>query len=864
MFLPFLKLVKGLPSRLSDFFVACILGTSAAFAFSFLAPGLKKASVAVRPYLDLPLRSTLILQIFAVLSMAILLAMVSKLPSRFARSLRAGLVPFETSIWTVSVILFWTFYEFSQPILGLSCIGFGAVLIGSARIYSQDTLKKTKTATPSLIEPDLPLPEGGEDLLDRRGLIDALLSYVLREQTAIVALTGRYGEGKTSLINLMIGELKKIDIDERPIIVRFSPWLAADSTALVLSLLESVVAEIETRFVVPGLGRDATRYARTLLGAIPRVDKLKEFFVERSQEQRINALTDHVTKTCQRVLVILDDLDRMQPEELETVFKILRGSDRLSTLTFLCSFDPSELSKILRVTRPEQATDVFLEKFFPIEVRVPETDAFELKTLSSRRFTAMVRRYAPDSTDAVEREIEEMWNEGAGQYLRNLRRLKLFLNNITHSLEQIAPEVNIFDFMRLELIRHIAPDVYEHIYRDRYIFLERGLAFETAYKPPYLDEKAAKEEREKYYQDLRQSVPEDRRYVFGIVASLFPQSASYFVGGRSRETPSSRDAEKGKRIFHPRCFRQYFSFKVPSEFFSQKEFLAFASKVSGQNEHQVAEIFTKTFLSLMDQSFRRFHFMHVLESHWNEFGTTEASGLCRGMARSSFPWVFDAFELGTAVDVTGQTLRQMNNSGDRQKLLNAVIRESTSPIYPLLLLRRLEEQSTDPLGVVPGTRFRAVGFDAENASKTAITADVLEAKSTLRGQMCKWYLTQNPPSVYEQFDSLGPNRLEPHILLLNWNALGEGAEVDQRNYLLRLFEEHPANLNRWMRLMFRVDFIDDYTALKSLIDYRHLSQLLTKNESLVDTGSLEKFRKRFNAEISPPPEEALPVSVQPM
>jgi predicted KAP-like P-loop ATPase len=218
------------------------------------------------------------------------------------------------------------------------------------------------------------VPEGGEDRLGRRGMIEGLISTILLEEPEVIAVTGAYGEGKTSFLNLAVGELRKLEGDDRPIIVRFSPWLAGDSNALVLSLLNSIVVELKGRFVVPGLGRDASRYARTLLSAIPKAEWLKDFIESPSQGQRIDAMAGHIARTRRRILVVLDDLDRMEARELETVFKLLRGSDRLSNITFLCAYSPSELAQILKATRPSQNTSIFIEKFFPVRYSLPPVD----------------------------------------------------------------------------------------------------------------------------------------------------------------------------------------------------------------------------------------------------------------------------------------------------------------------------------------------------------------------------------------------------------------------------------------------------------------------------------------------------------
>ena len=51
-------------------------------------------------------------------------------------------------------------------------------------------------------------------------------------------------------------------------------------------------------------------------------------------------------------------------------------------------------------------------------------------------------------------------------------------------------------------------------------------------------------------------------------------------------------------------------------------------------------------------------------------------------------------------------------------------------------------------------------------------------------------------------------------------------------------------------MMFRVDFIDDYSALKLLINYKELSDLITRNESFLDPTKVQEFRNRYTGEPS--------------
>jgi hypothetical protein len=63
-----------------------------------------------------------------------------------------------------------------------------------------------------------------------------------------------------------------------------------------------------------------------------------------------------------------------------------------------------------------------------------------------------------------------------------------------------------------------------------------------------------------------------------------------------------------------------------------------------------------------------------------------------------------------------------------------------------------------------------------------------------------------------------------------------------------MLREQPKEMNSFLNSMFRVSFIDDYTALKSLIDYKELSELITLNESILDPDKVRQFRGRYDAE----------------
>jgi hypothetical protein len=384
--------------------------------------------------------------------------------------------------------------------------------------------------------------------------------------------------------------------------------------------------------------------------------------------------------------------------------------------------------------------------------------------------------------------------------------------------------VNVIDFVRLELIRDIAPTIYEEIYLNPEYFYDADLAFEARFAGrDMLDSTKAKERRAGFYNRLMAALPPDKQYVSQMLENLFPHFAEY-KGRFGAKAISDTEAEEGKRIFHPRCFRQYFLLKVPSELFSQKDFNDFLSSIRNASEEEAMAAFSKIFRELEKEDFRRWHFVHRIENVFDGFGLPTALGLCRGFARNSSIWTSDAFEFMTAVRCTRAVLTKMKESSEKQSFLLVVIRESISTLYALLLVEILEKEARDQL-----------------------PSDLQQIKDALKEKMRRHYRTSNAPSVFEEFATdLG--RIEPIQLLMAWRRLGPDAILDQQQYLLDLFVRRPSDMNWFLKTMFRVEFMDDYTALKPLIDYARLAELIAKNADLLDGTKVQQFKARFDAE----------------
>jgi hypothetical protein len=428
-------------------------------------------------------------------------------------------------------------------------------------------------------------------------------------------------------------------------------------------------------------------------------------------------------------------------------------------------------------------------------------------------------------TTDFDKYVDRLWESGADRHFTNLRRLKLFTNKISYSLQIVADEVNFEDFLSLELIRDIYPPLYESIYLNGEYFYDAGLALETWGDQIHpLDKEKAKEARVAFSKELKKNVPQDKQYVFAILADLFP----LFGESESRMTwrqPDEGEAESQRRIFHPRFFRQYFLFRVPPELFSQKQFNDFCASVRNAREEEAKTKFETTFAGILSEDFKRYHFMHLLEGKIRDFELPVSKGLCRGMSNRSSIWSRDAFEFQIGVRCTYQTLKRIDDRTERQQLLRQIIDDSSSALYALSVLWIIQSDK-----------------DAE----PAIIEDVKALHIHAMQWMKRKYLVADAPSVFDQYKDIDPVQI-----LFAWMRLGADAATDQKEYLRKVLTTNSSSLSKFLNSMFRVDFIDDYNALRPLMDYEELDSLIAANEDKLDATKVQQYRKRRLADQSP-------------
>lgn len=256
---------------------------------------------------------------------------------------------------------------------------------------------------------DRPIDREIDDRLDRIPFVDSLIRALVRDEKditgrvvarratgVVVGLTGKWGLGKSSILNLAADRLRKTD---RVVVATLNPWLFKGRD----ELLAAFFGELRD-----ALGRSPKEHARGLVAAM---DTYREAVIvagyyaavaadaagaggiasagHTAFKQLVRAIKKPKDLSPQRerqnlekkllsaniaVVVLIDELDRVEDDEVRAIAQLVKAIGDIQGLSYLVAYDPERVADALgRGSGDErrQTGEAYLEKIIhhPIPLR---------------------------------------------------------------------------------------------------------------------------------------------------------------------------------------------------------------------------------------------------------------------------------------------------------------------------------------------------------------------------------------------------------------------------------------------------------------------------------------------------------------
>ncbi len=454
-----------------------------------------------------------------------------------------------------------------------------------------------------MIKSDAPIKTKKDDLLGRARFSEFLGKALLEwksEDGIVIGLYGKWGSGKSSVINLAIEYIetetkkKKYAKKDRPIIIRFNPWNFTEQNQLItifFTELAKAIKYYDAGGDAKKVGQQLITYSKffSVLSLVPGLDPYakvvgnvfkqvgittKEWgeLKTKNLEQYKEELDKTITKLGRKIIVVIDDIDRLNEKEIKQIFQLVKQNANFPNTMYFLSLDQEKALKQI------DEKDEFLEKIIQVNFHVPAVEDVRLQKILFDELDKILKPF-PDELWDVSR-WSSVYHDSYKSLFTSVRNVKRYINSLQFNISINADEVNPLDFFILEALRVFFPTFYEGIASNKELFVGRF----------FMDNERDREGRKKQFEKLFELLEEkDRGIVRALIFEIFPQVASVYRNQTERE---GENWFKEKRVCSEKRFGNYFYLTLPEGEISQTEMnvIAEASADTTQLDKKLEEL----------------------------------------------------------------------------------------------------------------------------------------------------------------------------------------------------------------------------------------------------------------------------------
>ena len=413
---------------------------------------------------------------------------------------------------------------------------------------------------------DTPLKKVSDDRLCRENIVDLIVDsindYVQKDHPCLVyGIYGKWGEGKTSLMNFVEEKLLDQKTDDNINIIKFNPWLVNNDETLLREFFRSMTINLDdkTREVFEKYGSLAILASKTVVNAFfPGLgsalaegialakDALKDSQCTLSEAKK--NVVDSIIESKRHLVVMIDDVDRLDKEELHSVFRLIRQVADFDNCIYLVAMDIDIVSKSIGeyygMGDPQDGRK-FVDKIVQVPIVLPYIPKCDMQRIVEDELDDILHGYVNQVT-----KIEIAM--AVAPFFCTYRELKRYCNQLQFVLPHLKGEVNIVDLCILEAIKNVSVESYHKIYEQRELLLRQ---VSNAY---YMKDKESKKAVDQMCQDAKDDIVKDLN---GNIKKLIRACLDFLF--EKRELYDDKNILE-KRLNTDVYFAKYFAHMVPS------------------------------------------------------------------------------------------------------------------------------------------------------------------------------------------------------------------------------------------------------------------------------------------------------------
>lgn len=421
---------------------------------------------------------------------------------------------------------------------------------------------------------DRPINKSEDDLLGRASFSKYLGKAIYRYNGSdglVIGLFGKWGTGKTSIINMAIEEITDLSKNDenKPIIMNFSPWNYSDKNDLISLFFQSLKRKLGlegNEKLKNDIGTALSNYAEAfeLLSIVPMFGSglatLLKTIAKSEGNNLMQApdldttkkkLEEKLKKIEQKIIIVIDDIDRLTNIQIRDIFQLVKQVADFPNIIYILSMDRGVVSRALEEVHKIDGNQ-YLEKIIQLPFEIPELSKSRLNSIFFSKLDKIIKEL-PYNVIWDEDYWGNIFRNCIEPYIKNLRDVNRVINTFRFRYGMLYEETSFEDMIAITTVEVLEPKLYKWLCNNKYSVcggLLHGFSLGTS-----------KIDYKKKYTDEFLSMGVDAERAINFVSTIFPVFAkdvnSYGTGYLAHSTI------RGKmRVAHEVRFDIYFAFDL--------------------------------------------------------------------------------------------------------------------------------------------------------------------------------------------------------------------------------------------------------------------------------------------------------------
>ena len=322
---------------------------------------------------------------------------------------------------------------------------------------------------------DRPINSGNEDKLNRRGFAKLLARTLVNldsRDTFTVGLFGKWGCGKTSLVNMALEEIENIQAEnefKKMIIVHFEPWNFTDTNQLLTQFFVRLANEFQKKGdknltaigkalenysdafgifeLLPGVGAPIATVGKWGVSRLGK--KMQRGLDDRDVLKQKNQVIQLLSSQPNRVLVVLDDIDRLSNNQIRYIFQLITSVARFPNTTYLLVFDKEIVVEALKDVQSGNGQD-YLEKVIQMPIQIPDIQRPDLHNVLFEQLDKIIVDFKDLGYN--QKHWQQLFESCVDPFITHLRDINRLCNALRFKLTGISSEIDFADMFAISIL----------------------------------------------------------------------------------------------------------------------------------------------------------------------------------------------------------------------------------------------------------------------------------------------------------------------------------------------------------------------------------------------------------------------------